>query len=68
MFEKLRTFQDCRGKGTVDSAWTRRFRFSIKQKDREKSLAMVDRWNEKLKDLAAGLDRSRDAVVVPAKM
>lgn len=58
MYQKLKTFSASRAKGTADSTWYRRFRFSLKLKDRRNSIAMVDKWNEKLSGLAANLDRS----------
>jgi hypothetical protein len=57
MYNKLKSFQASRKGGKTQSTWRTRFRFSVKQKDREKSLQMVDRWNKKLRDLASKLDR-----------
>jgi hypothetical protein len=58
MFNKLRALKTAQG-GSTPSTWMTRFRFSVKDTDREKSLKMVEKWIGRMGPLLRKLERVR---------
>lgn len=58
MYIKLKSFQESRVKKQTTSSLADRFKFRVRQKDRAKSLKMINTWNKRLERFVSRLSQA----------